>query len=280
MNEAEKLAVVLHSSSENYVASKMYDSEKLAVLPYDSSQEWLAPKDEALQVTPYTGSQDWLALKAKKRVVGSHTSSWTWVAPKSAVQEEFEAWLVVEEAEWEFTREGLTEMDFIRSSPFVPTTFNEWLQHRAGLLEDARKEGVRKLDAMKTAGPDNVRILPPFQGKQFWDNRGTVLSEQTIWTPNYMPTNDHPQAPWPSLEEMKEEGDERNTSGFGRFPALPRVPPGNETVGWKQRNVVNAYPFDNVWPLPIPKEQEEEEEYDAEYMEKMLGKDLLAHIDA
>ena len=173
----------------------------------------------------------------------SYTSSKTWVAPKMAEQEKFD-----------ITRTNLERMEFIPRSPFVPRTMDEWLAHRIAFAEDAKQDELKRLsDKQAASGPaiigGRVRVLLPFCGKHFRDNRSAVLALKSTWTPWYEPTELYPQAPWPSLEEMKEEGDERNTSGFGRFPALPRVP-GNETVVWKQKNVIVPYPFDGVWKLP------------------------------
>lgn len=189
---------------------------------------------------------------------------------------------MAEQEKFATVMDNLTRMELIPRSPFVPRTMNEWLAHRVAFGEDMKEIEMRKLADREAAaeacqGTPRVRIDPPFAGKKFYDNRGPVCSEQTIWSPWYQPTEDHPQAMWPSHEEMKEEGDERNTSGFGRFPALPRVP-GNETVVWKQKNVVMAYPFDKVWKLPTI---EPEEQFDDEHiMEQLIGSDLLNHLNA
>lgn len=206
----------------------------------------------------------------------SHTNSKTWVAPKMAEQERFEE-----------VYENLNKMDFIHRSPFVPKNMNEWLAHRVAFAEDARVEEMRKLSDKQAASEsgsnkEKVRILPPFKGKQFRDNRSSVLSMPSIWTPTYEPSEESPQAPWPTFDEMREEGDERNTSGFGRFPALPRVP-GNETVAWKQKNVIKAFPLDKVWAVPKlePEQPEEEGELGGEELteEELLGKDLVEHLN-
>ena len=189
---------------------------------------------------------------------------------------------MAEQEKFAIVLDNLTRMEFIPRSPFVPRTMGEWLAHRVAFAEDVRKEEAAKLANMQAKSGSSfssgrVRIGPAFGGKQFRDNRSPVLALQTIWTPWYEPTEQYPQAPWPSAEEMKEEGDERNTSGFGRFPALPRVP-GNETVVWKQKNVITPYPFDKVWELP--KLEKEKPTYDEGYMEEIIGKDLLEKLDA
>lgn len=190
---------------------------------------------------------------------------------------------MVEQERFEVVYHNLTRMEFIHRSPFVPKNMSEWLAHRVAFAEDARLEEMRKLSDKQAASEsssskEKVRILPAFGGKQFRDNRSSALSMPTIWTPTYEPSEEFPQAPWPSAEEMKEEGDERNTSGFGRFPALPRVP-GNETVVWKQKNVIEAFPFDKVWETP-KQEPERPKDEDELTEEELLGKDLVQMLNS
>lgn len=87
---------------------------------------------------------------------------------------------------------------------------------------------------------------------------------------------------WPCAEEMKEEGDERNTSGFRRFPALPRVP-GNDTVQYKLKAIQPFLPFDAIWKLPTRKSVEDaNKKYTSEETKKMegyLGRFLLDALD-
>jgi hypothetical protein len=75
---------------------------------------------------------------------------------------------------------------------------------------------------------------------------------------------------------MEFEGDERVTSGYSRFPPLPRVP-GNETVNWKCKAQIAAYPFDKVWTLSTAHDLEAIAE--DERMTELLGNDLLNEID-
>lgn len=178
--------------------------------------------------------------------------------------------------------ENLNRMEFIPRSPFVPKTLSEWLAYRVDLADIARlEEAKRLLDKQAASGAGNgngkKRVRPAFGAKQFRDNRGPVLVLETIWSPWYMATDYFPQAPWPTPEEMKEEGDERNTSGFGRFLGLPRVP-GNETVVWKQKNLIVAYPFDKVWELP--KLDPDIPSYEESVMDDLVGEELLSLLDS
>lgn len=262
-------------SSSKSLSSPKLEGQETPKSSYSSSKTWLSSKLEE-EVTPessYSSSKTWLSPKLveEETLKMSYTSSKTWIAPKKMEQERFALVL-----------ENLTKVDFIRHSPFVPRTLNEWLEHRLGLAEDARKEEIRKLATRASqhgsgAGIKRVKVTPVFGGKKFKDNRSPVLALRSFWSPWHESTKEYPQAPWPEADEMKEEGDERHTSGFKRFPALPRVP-GNETVVWKQRNMVTTFPFDKVWELP--KLEKNKVTYDEEKMEELIGEDLLKILDA
>lgn len=183
---------------------------------------------------------------------------------------------MAEQEKFDIARTNLERMEFIPRSPFVPRTMDEWLAHRIAFAEDAKQDELKRLSDKQAASTPTiisarVRVLLPFCGKRFGDNRSAVLGLKSTWTLWYEPTESYPQAPWPSPEEMKEEGDERNTSGFGRFPALPRVP-GNETVAWKQKNVIVPYPFDGVWKLP--KIEKGQPTYNESAMSELIGEEM------
>ena len=174
----------------------------------------------------------------------SYTNSKTWVAPEAA---EKERWTVV--------LTNLERMTLVPRSPFVPHDYSAWLAHRVAWLQSQSEKANSVAANLQAERKANIKaglmngIGPAFGGKIFNGNRGAVLAVETIWCVWYQPTEIRPSAPWPSMEEMKEEGDERNTSGYKRFPALPRVP-GNETVVWKQKAMIDSYPLDRVWELP------------------------------
>ena len=196
-----------------------------------------------------------------------HLSSNVWVNPD-----------YFERDNWLRLQENLKKTGMFKS-PFVPHTYSEYLKHRAVMMEaDAREaaSNIAKLKAQKEGS--QVRIAPAMGGKNFADNRGAVTSMETIWVPDGKEAQAHPQAKWPIYAEMKEEGDERHTSGFGRFLALPRVP-GNDTVGHKMRSLVNPYPLDRVAELQQPAyENDVPEPVDEAEQRYFLG-DLLDHID-
>lgn len=189
---------------------------------------------------------------------------------------------MAEQEKFDITRVNLERMEFIPRSPFVPKSMDEWLAHRIAFAEDAKQDELKRLsDKQAASGPTvgggRVRVHQPLDGKHFHDNRSAVLGLKSTWAPWHEPTELYPQAPWPSLEEMKEEGDERNTSGFGRFPALPRVP-GNETVVWKQKNVIVPYSFDGVWELP--KIETGRPTYDEDAMNEWIGDEMRKALDS
>ncbi|MCJ1480451.1 hypothetical protein MMC06_000606 [Schaereria dolodes] len=171
----------------------------------------------------------------------SYTNSKTWISPELAEQERFEQ-----------MKKNVERMWFDRS-PFVPHDFAEWINFRATSAVAEAEDHKARLAARETLrkmslGNRAQTLSLPFDGKVFKDNLGPVLSQHTIWSPWSQTTEARPFAPWPSKEEMKEEGDERHTSGFGRFLAVPRVP-GNETVAYKQKAFLPVYPMDHVLPV-------------------------------
>ena len=180
---------------------------------------------------------------------------------------------------WARIEANLTKSDMIKS-PFVPSNYGEHIQHRAVTAEAAIQDETRKIN-IKKAEKERlpVPIKPAMMGKVFNDNRGLVTSMETIWSPSWKPTTTHPQARWPTQAEMKEEGDERYTSGFDRFLPLPRVP-GNETVGHKMRTLLVPYQMDVVRELPTPAyENDIPEPVDENEQRYWLGDDLFEHIE-
>ena len=209
----------------------------------------------------------------------SHTNSRTWTSN-----------LVVEKEKWQRVEESLGKMNFLRSS-VVPKTLKDWLVHQRGRADAKKEREQRKLDDMNPS-PRNprlpshnrpVKIGPAFRGRAFEHrNYGSVLVQPSVWARMYEPPAERLDPVWPCAEEMKEEGDERNTSGFRRFPALPRVP-GNDTVQYKLKPIQPFLPFDAVWEQPTKKSVEAaNEKYSFEDIEKMegyLGRSMLDALD-
>ena len=181
-------------------------------------------------------------------------------------------------------------MNLLRSS-VVPKTLKEWVTHQGDRMEAKKEREQRKLkdtnflvrDARLPPPNRPVKIGPGFRGKTFeHKNYGSVLVCPSVWARMYEAPAERPDPPWPCAEEMKEEGDERNTSGFRRFLALPRVP-GNDTVQYKLKAIQSFLPFDAIWKLPTKESVEAANEKtspeDIEKMQSYLGRSLLDALD-
>ena len=186
--------------------------------------------------------------------------------------------------------DNFKSMNLLRSC-VVPNTFKDWLAHQRGRADAKKTREQQKLD-MLVPYPRDPRLPPPghlikngpaFRGRSFeHKNYCAILPFPSVWARNYEPSTERPDALWPCVEEMKEEGDERNTSGFRRFPAIPRVP-GNDTVQYKYRKMQDCFPFDEIWKLPTRDSVEAANERylpeETEKMEEYLGTSLLDALD-
>ena len=245
----------------------------------------------------------------------SHTQSLTW--KRSAITGVETHPVTPEFTMWTKVEQDLLKMGLIKRIPgkaesgsfVVPRSFEQWLQFRADRTEDVLAENAEKVRRKSSEArfaeqlrgsysDDNicrslgvgqgltkrVKVESAMSGKEYCDGRSAVLSQPTVWSSWYQPTETHPEAPWPCLEEMKEEGDERHTSSFGRFPALPRTP-GNPTVVWKVKPVIPALPFDEVWKLPdrdtwAQLYYQKLGDSDEKYVKCLMGQSLLDALNA
>ena len=198
----------------------------------------------------------------------SHTNSKTWTSPRA---EEEERWAQVEG--------NLTAMELNIRSSNVPHDFEEWLEHRVGRLEDEKCEAQRRARIQLREMQNPTKVDPAFGGKSFDDGRGAVLGRPTIWHNPLNPEKMNRQlAEWPSQAEMKEEGDERNTSRFKRFLGLPRSP-SKGNVDWKKKDHVKSTEMDSVWELPTKKNYEKSRvkwvDIETSTFQAFLGKNLM-----
>lgn len=213
-------------------------------------------------------------LSAEVDIFMSYTFSKTWVSEEMKERDRFFDAL-----------QNLERMHLVRRSPFLPTTLAAWYVYRLD-SKDAEIQAMQRKLALRVAAveakkritdPSGGRVLPIFGGKAFNDNRSAVLAFESIWCPWSVGTAEKPEAPWPTRDEMEFEGDERVTSGFSRFPPLPRVL-GNETVTWKCKANILGHPFDHIWTLPTA--QNTEIVADDEQMFELVESELLVEVDA
>ncbi|KAH4798949.1 hypothetical protein HBI56_201420 [Parastagonospora nodorum] len=154
--------------------------------------------------------------------------------------------------------------------------YNDYIAHREAMLASQAN-----LLANKVKAKEEALCIPPIpfdtqQNLNKWGlygnfdevtNLSRVLGEHTIWCRDWKNGKDD-IAPWPSIAELKWEGDDRAKTGVGRYPPLPREqgPPG---LPWNQLPCVEQYPIDQVARiptmediyLPVDDQIEEEKQY-------------------
>lgn len=118
----------------------------------------------------------------------------------------------------------------------------------------------------------------PYHNPSMQGNISRVLGEKTIWCHDWRNGKDE-IADWPTLAEMKWEGDDRAKTGVGRFPPLPRER-GPPSIAWNQLAIVEQYPLDEVARIPtledvlLPVDEIPEEDTN-----KYIPQDIMDAID-
>ncbi|KAK2800239.1 hypothetical protein FQN50_008203 [Emmonsiellopsis sp. PD_5] len=191
----------------------------------------------------------------------SHTTSQTWLSEETR---EFEAWAKI--------RDAMVHVS--PKSPFTPKSFEEWIDHRLKRTEEDHGRLASQITTRRTS--DNGGSSQVLGGKELWDGLALVLAQETIWVPLIRYPTGRRRAPWPSYEELKHEGDDRNKSGYSRFPPLPRDP-GNETVNWKQRAPLKQCQLDEVG-RPVLATGDDPSQYLESEMLQLLGESLLVEL--
>ncbi|KAF4550243.1 Hypothetical protein D9617_18g034340 [Elsinoe fawcettii] len=162
----------------------------------------------------------------------SHSFSKSWKAPQ-----------VVAKEQW--TRVLKSRDHLCPDSPFLPRAFDT-VQQRI-LMEHGWSDLLASKSASTTQDTTvitsdalrrgiNFDSLTPFQGKHLASpGRSAVLAEPTIWSPAAVEGRPF-TAPWPSIAEMKYEGDERVATSLdhGRFLPVPRYPSDVPGMGWSE----------------------------------------------
>ena len=201
----------------------------------------------------------------------AHTSSKTWISHEAREAERFEAFQAA-------SRRKL----FLNTSPFIPKDLTSWITQRTEMHDATIRRDKRSIAAREEQRRLARQGVPPlrqaFDGKVFPENQGAVLSEFTIWCPNWdMPWR--PRAPWPGLKEAQLEGDDRNKTNVGRFLPLPRQP-GNPTVTFNHIPMVYSFPFDQVRKVPTMEDVYlPVDEIDEDVIPNLLNKELLEELD-
>ncbi|OCL13500.1 hypothetical protein AOQ84DRAFT_414748 [Glonium stellatum] len=196
----------------------------------------------------------------------SHTYSLSWASPETKESEKFQ--VCINAMRRMFPRSEVAQMD-------MPA----WLEHRQVIVQARGRQLGRivaiKEDQRKRGSP---AIITPLKGKSFEDNRSTVLCQKTIWCSKWDLKAD--KAPWPSLTELKWEGDDRAKTSVGRFLPLPREP-GNATVAWHHLRMIEAFELDDVRKIPTLEDiLLPVDEIDDEIVPHLLNIEILDALDS
>jgi hypothetical protein len=208
---------------------------------------------------------------------GGYRNSRTWLSPDAQATQEF---MVVRNA---MRRQ-------FKNSDVAKWKHTDYVAHREAMVASEANTLANKLKAKQDALSPRISPIPleTQQNLNKWGlfgnfdqcgNFSRVLGEQTIWCHDWENGKDE-IAPWPSVAELKWEGDDRAKTGVGRFPPLPREmgPPG---LPWNQLPCVDQYPIDQVARIPtmedvyLPVDDQIEEE-----MKYLWSKDLEQAMDA
>lgn len=172
-------------------------------------------------------------------------NSRTWMSPDAQVQQEF---LMV--------RNAMRRL--FKNSDIAKWKLSDYVAHKEAMLASQanklankvkNKEDARAMSSPISSDIQNVLTRCGLEGNfEEIGNYGRALGEQTIWCNDWENGKDE-IAPWPSMAEMKWEGDDRAKTGVGRFLPLPREegPPG---LMWNQLPAIEQYPIDQVCKIP------------------------------
>jgi hypothetical protein len=206
----------------------------------------------------------------------AHRGSRIWMSSEAAVMQEFM-----------LTRNNLRRQ--FKNSDVAKWKVADYIAHRESMLAC---ETDKLADQVKIKEDAFLFSIPPMSEEtqqNLWKwgllgnfnqigNFSRVLGEQTIWCQDW--TNGKEDfAPWPSIAELKWEGEDRAKTGVGRFFPLPREE-GPAGICWNQLPVVDQYPMDQVARIPtmedvyLPVDDQIEPE-----MEYLWSKNLEKEID-
>jgi hypothetical protein len=177
---------------------------------------------------------------------GGFRNSRTWVSPDTQHMHEFT-----------IIRNAMRRL--FKHSEVAKWRYADYIAHREAMIESqkkrlkktvSQKERERELGVpqMEAKAFHTLDQLLPGHNLNMEGNTSRVLGLKTIWCVEWMNGKDE-FAPWPSMAEMKWEGDDRAKTGVGRFPAIPREV-GAPGISWNQLQAVEVYPLDQVWRVP------------------------------
>ncbi|KAH9875379.1 hypothetical protein J1614_004871 [Plenodomus biglobosus] len=208
---------------------------------------------------------------------GGYRNSRTWTSPDVQAQQDF---LVI--------RNSMRRQ--FRNSEVAKWKLGDYIAHREAVIAAQAERLTRKVQMRETASMMTASVIPleTQQSLRKWGingnfdeagNKGRVLGEPTIWCKDWENGKDE-IAPWPSMAEMKWEGDDRAKTGVGRFLPLPREQ-GPPSLPWNSLPVVDQYPLDQIAKiptmediyLPVDDQIEEEKVY-------LWSKELEQEMDA
>ncbi|KAE8848123.1 hypothetical protein PTNB73_01965 [Pyrenophora teres f. teres] len=207
---------------------------------------------------------------------GGFRNSRTWISPDAQAQQEF---LMV--------RNSMRRL--FKHSDVAKWKLSDYVAHREAIVVSKANQLARQVaskeQALYVSGPihpevqDFLHKCGLYGNFDELGNLGRALGMPTIWCKDWMNGKDE-VSPWPSIAEMKWEGDDRAKTGVGRFLPLPREegPPG---LLWNQLPVVEQYPMDQVCKIPtmedvyLPVDWDIEEDH-----EYLWSKDLEQAMDA
>ncbi|KAF7556499.1 hypothetical protein G7046_g6277 [Stylonectria norvegica] len=165
-------------------------------------------------------------IQNQPALVASSSESGTWSQSKRWMSQE--------------TKERLTFQRLVLNlhyigadnSPFVPQSPAELTAFKADIAEKQRRKLAAEVDRrlaksqLRKDGVDHSDKKPDqpselFGGKKLTDGLSTVFAADSCFN-NSTPTRDEDRIDWPTLAELKEEGDKR-AGRYGRYFPLPRL---------------------------------------------------------
>lgn len=160
--------------------------------------------------------------------------------------------------DWVVTRNAMRRL--FRHSEVAKWKYSDYVAHREAMVASAKALLNKKLRIKEEEHQKRLALTQEdyayaeslghsvSQCLNWGDNRSLVLGERTIWCLDWQNGKEE-IAPWPTLAEMKWEGDDRAKTNVGRFLPLPREI-GAPGITWAQLQVVEQYPLDQVQKVP------------------------------